>query len=121
MTAIPQTMLIERKVPVSLRLRTTCATTPTPRTMRMKVPRNSANASRQMLVAGWVMSGWRVYTPRVAYILALDQGTTSSRAILFDHDGASVAVAQQEFKQIFPKPGWVEHDPNEIWATQIAV
>ncbi len=55
------------------------------------------------------------------YVLALDQGTTSSRAILFDHDGAVVAVAQREFQQIFPKPGWVEHDPDEIWASQIAV
>ena len=55
------------------------------------------------------------------YILALDQGTTSSRAILFDHDGQIVAVAQKEFGQIFPQPGWVEHDPGEIWATQIAV
>jgi glycerol kinase len=57
----------------------------------------------------------------VPYILALDQGTTSSRAIVFDHDGGMVAVAQKEFAQIFPKPGWVEHDPQEIWATQIAV
>ncbi|MEO6212573.1 MAG: glycerol kinase GlpK [Vicinamibacterales bacterium] len=55
------------------------------------------------------------------YILALDQGTTSSRAILFDHDGAIVALAQKEFQQIFPEPGWVEHDPQEIWATQSAV
>jgi glycerol kinase len=55
------------------------------------------------------------------YILALDQGTTSSRAIVFDHDGAIVSVAQKEFQQFFPKPGWVEHDPEEIWATQIAV
>jgi glycerol kinase len=56
----------------------------------------------------------------VPYILALDQGTTSSRTIVFDRDANIVAVGQQEFKQIFPKPGWVEHDPNEIWATQIA-
>src|SRR5258705_4805359 len=55
------------------------------------------------------------------YILALDQGTTSSRAILFDHDGAIRAVAQKEFTQIFPSPGWVEHDPQEIWASQIGV
>lgn len=55
------------------------------------------------------------------YILALDQGTTSSRAILFNHDGEIVAVAQKEFKQIFPKPGWVEHDAQEIWATQAGV
>ncbi len=52
------------------------------------------------------------------YVLALDQGTTSSRAIVFDQRGAIVSVAQQEFRQIFPKPGWVEHDPREIWATQ---
>jgi glycerol kinase len=55
------------------------------------------------------------------YILALDQGTTSSRAIVFDHDGAIRAVAQKEFTQIFPAAGWVEHDPGEIWASQIGV
>ncbi|HKJ69953.1 MAG TPA: glycerol kinase GlpK [bacterium] len=55
------------------------------------------------------------------YILALDQGTTSSRAIIFDHDGRIKAVAQKEFEQIFPKPGWVEHDPNEIWSSQSSV
>ncbi len=54
-------------------------------------------------------------------ILALDQGTTSSRAILFDHEGGIVAVAQCEFPQLFPKPGWVEHDPADIWSTQLAV
>ena len=52
------------------------------------------------------------------HILAFDQGTTSSRAILFDHAGAVVAVAQKEFPQIFPKPGWVEHDPAAIWSSQ---
>ncbi|MFL5561733.1 MAG: glycerol kinase GlpK [Gemmatimonadaceae bacterium] len=55
------------------------------------------------------------------YILALDQGTTSSRAIVFDQAGAIVAVAQKEFPQIFPKPGWVEHDPRDIWSTQLGV
>ncbi|MDQ3488788.1 MAG: glycerol kinase GlpK [Acidobacteriota bacterium] len=55
------------------------------------------------------------------YILALDQGTTSSRAILFDHNGSIAAVAQKEFEQIFPQPGWVEHDPDQIWVTQSAV
>jgi glycerol kinase len=55
------------------------------------------------------------------YILALDQGTTSSRAMVFDHDGAIRAVAQKEFTQIFPTAGWVEHDPREIWASQIGV
>lgn len=54
------------------------------------------------------------------YILALDQGTTSSRSILFRHDGSIASVAQKEFRQIFPKPGWVEHDPREIWASQVA-
>jgi len=51
-------------------------------------------------------------------VLALDQGTTSSRAIVFDHGGSIISSAQQEFRQIFPKPGWVEHDAQEIWATQ---
>ncbi|HPH21299.1 MAG TPA: FGGY family carbohydrate kinase, partial [Haliscomenobacter sp.] len=55
------------------------------------------------------------------YILALDQGTTSSRAILFDHDGKVAAVRQQEFTQFYPQPGWVEHNPLEIWNTQLAV
>ena len=54
-------------------------------------------------------------------ILALDQGTTSSRAILFNHDGEIVKVSQKPFEQIFPKPGWVEHDPNAIWSSQISV
>ena len=56
-----------------------------------------------------------------SYILSLDQGTTSSRAILFDHAGNIKGVAQKEFTQIFPQAGWVEHDPNEIWSTQIGV
>jgi glycerol kinase len=55
------------------------------------------------------------------YILALDQGTTSSRAILFDHESTIQWVAQREFEQIFPHPGWVEHDPEEIWSSQISV
>jgi glycerol kinase len=55
------------------------------------------------------------------YILALDQGTTSSRAIVFDHAGSIVSVAQKEFPQIFPKPGWVEHNPRDIWSTQAGV
>ena len=55
------------------------------------------------------------------YILAIDQGTTSSRAILFDHEMHIASMAQKEFQQIFPQPGWVEHDPMEIWASQAAV
>ena len=55
------------------------------------------------------------------YILSLDQGTTSSRAIIFSHSGEIIAIAQKEFIQIYPQAGWVEHDPNEIWSTQLAV
>ncbi|MFO7935158.1 MAG: glycerol kinase GlpK [Bacteroidales bacterium] len=55
------------------------------------------------------------------YILSIDQGTTSSRAIVFDHAGRITGIAQKEFKQIFPRPGWVEHDPEEIWSSQISV
>lgn len=54
------------------------------------------------------------------YICALDQGTTSSRCIIFDHDGKILSMAQQEFEQIFPNPGWVEHDPVKIWAAQMS-
>ena len=57
----------------------------------------------------------------MTYILALDQGTTSSRALVFDRAGRTVAMAQKEFQQYYPKPGWVEHDANEIWASQLAV
>jgi glycerol kinase len=55
------------------------------------------------------------------YILALDQGTTSSRAILFDHEGRVVSTAQEEFPQIYPQPAWVEHDPEAIWGTQLGM
>jgi glycerol kinase len=55
------------------------------------------------------------------YILSLDQGTTSSRAILFDRKGIPVAVSQKEFTQYYPQPGWVEHDAEEIWSTQAGV
>jgi glycerol kinase len=57
----------------------------------------------------------------MTHILALDQGTTSSRAIVFDRAGSIVSVAQKEFPQIFPKPGWVEHDPRDIWSSQAGV
>ena len=56
----------------------------------------------------------------MSHILALDQGTSSSRSIVFDAQGRIVAMAQREFRQIFPQPGWVEHDPEEIWASQLA-
>jgi glycerol kinase len=55
----------------------------------------------------------------MAYLLALDQGTSSSRSIVFDETGAIVAAAQQEYRQIFPQPGWVEHDPRDIWQSQL--
>ena len=57
---------------------------------------------------------------RSRYLLALDQGTSSSRSILFDTRGRVIAQSQREFRQIFPQPGWVEHDPLEIWNTQLA-
>ena len=55
------------------------------------------------------------------YVLALDQGTTSSRAILFDNEQNIIAVQQREFEQIYPQQGWVEHNPMEIWSTQYGV
>ncbi len=55
------------------------------------------------------------------FILALDQGTTSSRAIIFDREGKIISTAQKEFRQYFPKPGWVEHDAEEIWTSQYEV
>jgi glycerol kinase len=55
------------------------------------------------------------------HLLALDQGTSSSRAIVFHASGRIVAMVQREFRQIYPQPGWVEHDANEIWDTQLAV
>ena len=54
------------------------------------------------------------------HILALDQGTSSSRSIVFDARGQIVAMAQREFRQIYPQPGWVEHDPAELWSSQLA-
>src|SRR5208282_1418375 len=64
---------------------------------------------------------WMGGSPMPQYVLALDQGTTSSRAILFDHEGRPRASASQEFKQHYPQPGWVEHDAAEIWQSQLAV
>ena len=55
------------------------------------------------------------------YIMSLDQGTTSARCVLYDREGNQVSMAQKEFRQIYPKAGWVEHDPMEIWSTQIGV
>lgn len=57
----------------------------------------------------------------MGYVLALDQGTTSSRALVFDREGTVCSVARKEFRQLFPQPGWVEHDGNEIWSTQLGV
>ena len=55
------------------------------------------------------------------YVMALDQGTTSSRCILFNEAGEICSVAQKEFTQIYPQPGWVEHNPMEIWSSQLSV
>ena len=103
----------------------------------------SARSSGRPVAAAWetwLQYGNRILRPRrrqpqpkaaarartgrgtsMSFVLALDQGTTSSRALLFDHAGAVRAVAQAEFRQIFPQPGWVEHDAAEIWATQSGV
>ncbi len=55
------------------------------------------------------------------FILALDSGTTSNRAILFNHSGEIINASQKEFEQIYPRPGWVEHKPQDIWETQLEV
>ena len=55
------------------------------------------------------------------YILSLDQGTTSSRAIIYNEHGEICSIAQKEYKQIYPQPGWVEHNPMDIWSSQIGV
>ncbi len=55
------------------------------------------------------------------YVIAMDQGTTSSRAILFNKAGEIISVVQREYRQIYPQPGWVEHDPMDIWSTQMGV
>ena len=60
-------------------------------------------------------------TQKKTYIMALDQGTTSSRCILFDKQGNICSMAQKEFTQIYPQPGWVEHNPMEIWSSQLGV
>ena len=59
--------------------------------------------------------------PEEKYIMAIDQGTTSTRAIIFNKDAKIVSVSQREFNQYFPKPGWVEHNPDEIWGSVLAV
>ena len=77
--------------------------------------------SRQMDILGlYIVQSFKRF-PMDQFILTLDQGTTSSRAIVFDSDGRIVSLAQKEFKQIYPKPGWVEHDPMEIWSSQASV
>lgn len=55
------------------------------------------------------------------YVMALDAGTTSNRCILFEKDGTIASIAQKEFTQYFPQPGWVEHDADEVWSTQLGV
>src|SRR3954466_8252247 len=64
---------------------------------------------------------WYRYSSRMPHVLALAQGTTRSRATVFDDSRPQMAAAQREFRQIFPRPGWVEHDPKEIWESQLAV
>src|SRR4051812_39046593 len=81
-------------------------------------PRSARDAAARPDVGGRGSAGGPVMS---RFILALDQGTTSSRAIVFRRDGAIVSVAQQEFEQIFPAPGEVEHDPEAIWSSQLTV
>jgi glycerol kinase len=83
------------------------------RARRLRLRRADHDASRSL-------RGWPLSAPG-KLILALDQGTTSSRAILFGHDGRAAGVAQQEFPQLYPKPGHVEHDPEAIWSSQLQV
>src|SRR5215467_4567351 len=121
-TPSPHAMLIDNVVPAVPLLSTVWATTPTPKMINTNVPRNSASISRptpfDISPPG---NAAIVDSSAMAYILALDQGTTSSRAIVFDHAGTIKSVAQKEFRQIFPKAGWVEHDPEELWASQVGV
>ena len=67
------------------------------------------------LISAFMRSGMK------QYIMAIDQGTTSSRCVLYNKKGAMVSMAQKEFTQIYPKPGWVEHNAEEIWETQLLV
>src|SRR4051812_5540822 len=121
---MPQQMLIDSIEPAVCRLSTVCATTPRPNTSSTSVPRNSASISRTTprdIRPPLGKTLLIVDSSAMPYILALDQGTTSSRAIVFAADGSIRAVAQKEFTQLFPRAGWVEHDPQEIWASQIGV
>src|SRR5690606_35224513 len=94
-----------------------CACLPIPKPCWMpgsgkKVSRRFSHNPRQPSPRAWARRHL------MTYLLALDQGTSSSRSIVFDRHGDIVAMAQQEFRQIYPSPGWVEHDPVEIWESQ---
>ncbi len=86
-----------------------------PRTRRGLIPHGPAGTGFALTLGAFLQP----LNSTMKYVLALDQGTTSSRAILFDAQARPVAVAQQEFRQIYPQPGWVEHDGHEIWSTQL--
>ena len=77
--------------------------------------------SRLQGARGVFLSFNQIFYMSAKYVISLDQGTTSSRAIVFEHSGTIIAVAQKEFTQYFPQPGWVEHDPEEIWSSQFSV
>ncbi len=74
---------------------------------------------KRFCILDWLRTQTPLYAPDMKFLLALDQGTTSSRAIVFDAQGEIASMAQSEFTQHFPQPGWVEHDANEIWETQV--
>src|SRR4051794_34075276 len=89
---------------------------------RMQRPRNGSSglpSAARRHTTNRVTAKTFLHSAAMSAILALDQGTTSSRAIVFDHKGAIVALAQKEFRQIYPQAGWVEHDPREIWISQL--
>ena len=85
------------------------------------MPPKEHGQSRQRTAAAAVLLFFQEDKIMAKYVMALDAGTTSNRCILFDEKGTIVSMAQKEFTQYFPKPGWVEHDANEIWSTMLGV
>lgn len=80
---------------------------------------DKVHSVKRFCILDWLRTQTPLYAPDMKFLLALDQGTTSSRAIVFDAQGEIAGMAQSEFTQHFPQPGWVEHDANEIWETQV--
>ena len=90
--------------------------------MKIKKNREKGCQAKRTLLAGQLLFFRQMEDACMAkYMMALDAGTTSNRCILFNEKGEKVSLAQKEFTQYFPKPGWVEHDANEIWSSQLGV